>query len=285
MIRKLLIILTLLLAVSGCGSKAELPDEFSVYVLVNEQKDDAVIVISDLQGKTVYQSDEIIFPGDVYYGADGVYYSGDNVHYSSLDYSTLKKGEDVETVSGRLAYYGKGHIRCEYDATDMLFYKGDELLYTAALEDVQVLYGFNDRLYVLNGNDGLTVYDAVSGDVVSTIQSPFSSQLEFAGITEVDGRLFLISENGYTEITEEGKWGQTFVFSIDVQDVEGARGGYLAVITEGEEAYYRVSFDRYSMKMEEVYDDYFTSNRDFEKIFSQLYGKGYTVWYGQEYLK
>lgn len=287
MIRKLIaaVIIALVLFTGCTEKKPELPENYSAYVLVNDKTDSALIVISDTDGKILYQSGDILYPKDVYFGQDGVYYSADGRHYSSLLFDSLKPGKDIDTAKGGLAYYREGHIRVEFDYTSLLFYKADELLFTKPMSEVQAMMGIGDKIYIIDGSDALQVYDSITGSLLQETASPFANRMEYVGIVETGENVYVISENGYTRINEDGSWGRTYLFTVDVADVEGAKGSYIAVITNGEEAFYRVSFDEYSLKMQEVFDDYFTSNRDFARIFADLYQKGYTVCYGEEYLR
>ena len=283
MTRKLALILLAVLMLCGCQKKQE-DRLFSVIVFASDRNDDAVAVFSDKQGNILHTSEHFAYPSDVCFGEDAVYYSSDNRSYHSIRYADYQPGEDLVTVSGRLVCYCPEGLRCEFGGGMLMFFIRDELLFSHNAGNILTVSQRNGKLYLVDNANTVFIHDGRSGKLLNTIPRPFAQVSDFAGITYIKDKTYLISETGYTEITSDNQAGTTYLYPLSFSEIEGAEGKYVAVVIDGEDAVFEVSFDASRMTMTEVYDDFFLENRDFAREYPELYEQGYEAYYVEEFI-
>jgi len=270
--KKFLIALLVIMMMAGCTPEKKTP-VFQVAVLTSSATDKAVLVASDSQGKEIFSAD-IEYPAEVYFGDEGVYYTANHKDYKSYIYGTHKPGDELKDIGGIIIYHKEGLDTYTYSAVNITVYdhKGNR---TDSLQDVLMVNHCGDKFYVTRGNRSVDVFTDVGHMHLYSIESVSS---EYVSFTEIEGKIYLVNDHGFTEVDpDNGSLGTTYVYSKPVEEIEGARKDILSCLINEEYKSYRVSFSEHGMIMEELPGDRYYDDSDFREMYEEYYEKGYEV--------
>ncbi|MBR0137676.1 MAG: hypothetical protein IJM15_04635 [Erysipelotrichaceae bacterium] len=265
--KRILIALMLIsLLLYGCTEKKP---AVAVGVLGKEEEDKACLVFIDEDNNPV-KSIEIKYPASVFFDAKRVYYCLDEVNFESIRISDFKKDISVNNVGG--------YLMCVND-DGSFFVQGEQLEFvkgdTRTAYDYTIMFSRKDDkcFYIITMDGELVSFDLESGKQLEmyTLYS-----YGYMNLAYFDDTVYLVSEVGYNPL-KDGKMTTTYIYQEDIGEIRGVFDRYLSTMQDDGNVVYRVSFDRYSIILEMMYDNYYYRDYDFGKIFSEYYDKGYSI--------
>ncbi|MBQ1827004.1 MAG: hypothetical protein II126_03435, partial [Erysipelotrichaceae bacterium] len=213
---------------------------------------------------------EIRYPASVFFDDKRVYYCLDELNYDSYRLSDYGSDISVKNVGG--------YLLCVND-DGSFFSQGQQLQFVSGDNrksyDYAVMFSRRDEscFYIISMDGELVCFDRKSGELVS--EYPLYSH-EYLNLAYFDDTVYLVSEQGYTPL-KDGKMTVTYLYQQDVGEIQGIFDRYLSTVQNDGNAVYRVSFDKYAINLEMMYDDYYYRDYDFGKIFRDYYDKGYVI--------
>ena len=267
--KKLIVLLLVLMVLTGCEAKKT----YSVAVLERSSRDDGVVVFLDDNG-AVLGDKAIDYPYEIYFGPDAVYYTATGGDFQSLRYSDRKKGDDLNNIRGTIVYHSESRGTFEYLESYLYMYdsKGEQINHFE-IDDVEDYYASDDRLFLWNSSNDLYCFSVVTGDLLYMMRQVSQNYIT---IGKVNGECYLVDERGYTLLGQDGI-GYTYVYPMAIEEVIGTYRDYVSVNENGEMAVYKVSFDKYAMKLTPEYDEKYFNDMDFEKMYPKYYQQGFEV--------
>ncbi|MBQ1877436.1 MAG: hypothetical protein II161_01350 [Erysipelotrichaceae bacterium] len=267
--KRVIVLLVLLFLLAGCEKK----ETYSVAVLERSSRNDGIVVFLDADGE-VLGDKPIGYPYEVYFGPDAVYYTVTGGDYQSFRYRERNRGDELKNIRGTIVYHSEKYGTIEYIDSCLYMYDPQrQQINHFEIDDIEDYYAAEDRIFLWNSSNDLYCFALETGDLIYRMRGVSRG---YVTIGKVAGQYYLVDENGYTLLGEEGI-GYTYVYPMAIEEVIGAYRDYLAVNENGETAVYKVSFDKYAMKLTPEYDEKYLDDLDFEKMYAKYYQQGYEV--------
>lgn len=268
--KKYISLLLIVLLAAGCGPVKKVT--FAA-VLEKQEENKAALVFTDREG-TILNARDIEIPADVFFGDEAVFYTADYAVYESVVLEGFKKGDTLKNLTGDLLYHKQGGCTAVFDGEKIVFILPDQTTREYEWQETVYFRSWGDRLYVC-GSSCMRVFDLASCEQLAELSVMESG---FYGMTEIEGHVYLVTDNGYMDVES----GITYVYTRPFDDVVHCRQNVLTVSENDEICFYYVSFDSYGMILTDDFDDEVTMV-DFEKMFADYYEKGYEVVYFEQY--
>ncbi|MBR0385280.1 MAG: hypothetical protein IJI05_01875 [Erysipelotrichaceae bacterium] len=270
MIRKLLVVITILMMLAGCGNREKVA---FVAILEKTEENSAAVAFADKEGKMIF-SKEIEIPAEVYFGDEAVYYSKDYITYDSVEYATFKSGDTLNDVPGFILYHLKGGFTVLFSNDVLKFMKDGKTVKEYSWQGTSFTKAYKGKLYV-NDDIHLRIFSLEDGELLEE-KMPVASM--FSDLTEIDGRLYMATDYGFMDLEE----GTVYVYPRIFESIISCRDNVLTVSENGEICKYYVSIAANRMELKDDFDDEI-KNIDFEEMFPEWYEKGYEVVFFENY--
>ncbi len=267
-----LLVLFLLASLTGCKKVAKEESQVKrVAVLAKDETDEGKVIFLDIDNKEI-KTITIEYPNETFHDDNVVYYSAKDNEYKGIRYDNFKETKTFENVFGYVLAL-RDDVIITYSSTGVSVVSADKKVEEYVNLYLASYYVSLDKLYLIDYSNILYIYNVADMTLINKYRVINS---EFLSLTQIGDTVYLVSDNGYSEVKEDGL-GMTYVYPLDFEEIYNAAGNMLFVAEKNERGIYTVSFDDHKMVLDTVLDEMYYTDVIYDVFFKEYYDEGFYV--------